>query len=62
MCFKALTCLKNHFSSCFLAGLVSKYVLTTSIYSSGWAIQLQENLLLRFCWILNVEGVLEIRC
>lgn len=58
VCFKALTCLETRFSSCFLVGLVSRYASTTS---SGCAVQPQENLL-RFCWILRVERVLEIRC
>jgi len=62
VCFKALPCLKTPFSSCFIGGLVSKHALSPSIYSSAWAIQQQENFLLRLCWILRVERVLEIRC
>ena len=61
VCFKALPRLKTPFSSCFLGGPVSKHALSPSIYSSAWAIQQQENFLLRLCWILRVERVLEIR-
>lgn len=34
----------------------------SSVFPSGWTVQLQKNLPLRICWILRAEGVLGMRC
>lgn len=54
---KALVCLGT-FCSCFLDKLGSKCALITSVYSSGWVVQLRDNLLVRFCVMLTGRGSL----